>query len=296
MSPASEMLPSLAGPQPSLSLILLTNNVRPEMEALTLALSAVARQTYPCLEIILVDDTEGQDLREQLGQTWGDALSGYRVISTGGRRGPSIARNLGAFSSEGEVVVFLDGDTILCGDDSLAVVAARAGSAGYGFGAQRYWSYPPGRVEAEFGEYLARTELGAYDWLLAPMRSVLPTGLDRSTGFRDLLDFSFPGNFGFVRRQLFEAVGGFHPGFRSPGWEDDYFAYCLFRQEPAGFAFLGDALRVLHVNHPRPMDARSRNRKRYKALLAADGVRAFNINVLLRLSDYPGELVLEMSS
>lgn len=282
--------------QPSLSLVVLKGSVQPGRDALTLTLRAIARQTYSRVEVVLVDDTTDQNLDERLGHTWRDALSTYRVIRTGGGCGRSVARNIGASSSHGEVLVFLDGDTILCSDDSLAVVSARADTTSYGFGARRYWSYPPGRVESDFGEYLAQIESGAYEWLLNPIRAVLPAGLDRSTGFRDLLDFSFPGNFGFVRRQLFEAVGGFHEAFRSAGWEDDYFAYCLYRKDPVGFAHLGDVLRVLHVNHPRPMAARSHNRERYQALLTADGVQAFNINVLLRLPDYPAEPVLEWSS
>lgn len=282
--------------QPSLSLIVIAGSVQSVRDALTLALRAIARQTYSRVEVVLVDDTVDQNLDERLGHTWRDALRSYRVIRTGGGCGRSVARNLGASSSDGEVLVFLDGDTILCSDDSLALVAARADTASYGFGARRYWSYPPGRVESEFREYLAQIESGAYEWLLDPIRAVLPAGLDRSTGFRDLLDFSFPGNYGFVRRQLFEAVGGFHEAFRSAGWEDDYFAYCLYRRDPDGFSYLGDVLRVLHVNHPRPMAARSHNRERYEALLAADGIQAFNINVLLRLPDYPAEPVLERSA
>lgn len=68
------------------------------------ALESVHAQTLPVAETLVVDDGSTDDsvaIAERFGA---------RVLSTGGQRGPSTARNLGARAAETPYVAFLDAD------------------------------------------------------------------------------------------------------------------------------------------------------------------------------------------
>lgn len=67
-------------------------------------LDSIRKQTVLPTEIILVDDGSS-DNTVNIARKYGVTL-----LSTGGRKGPSTARNMGASSARGEIVLFLDSD------------------------------------------------------------------------------------------------------------------------------------------------------------------------------------------
>jgi predicted glycosyltransferase involved in capsule biosynthesis len=112
-----------------------------------------------------------------------------------------------------------------------------------------------------------------------------------------LARFSFPGNFGFVKRDLFEEIGGFDSRFIGYGGEDDFIAYLLFRNCPDGFKFLFDEISVAHINHPIANGKRAaelgQGYEMYMQLLKSQGVKSFNINILFGVPDYEGQQIVE---
>lgn len=69
------------------------------------------------LECIVVDDGSTDDSAAIA------ELAGFKVLSCGHRRGPAFARNLGARSARGEILLFIDAD-VLVPPDGLARVLA----------------------------------------------------------------------------------------------------------------------------------------------------------------------------
>lgn len=209
-----------------------------------------------------------------------------------------MARNEGVSVSSKGIIVFLDGDTIVGEKNTLSQIVDFNRGFSYGYGAKRYWSYPPSYFEKNSSLYLSKIKDNDFDWIFESSRSFLPKGIDINTGHRDLTGFSFIGNFGFVNRSLFERVGGFDNRFQTYGGEDDYLAYRLYREEPDGFKNFSEHLRVLHINHPSFVDATERNFESsllLNNLLLEEGISSFNINVLFSIPDYDGEPVLERS-
>lgn len=65
-----------------------------------------------------------------------------------------MARNYGVEHSSGDVIVFTDGDTIICGKNSFNKIARYSEKFSHGYGAQRYWTYPPEMFEENATEYI----------------------------------------------------------------------------------------------------------------------------------------------
>jgi glycosyltransferase involved in cell wall biosynthesis len=89
---------------PTFSVVIPVYNAAPYLKA---CLDSVARLDPAPFECIVVDD----------GSTDGSAAiaerPGVRVLSGGRRRGPGVARNLGAAAASGEFLFFLDADVIV---------------------------------------------------------------------------------------------------------------------------------------------------------------------------------------
>src|SRR5262249_15425290 len=72
------------------------------------ALASVASQTYPAIEIIVVDDGSTDDTVAAIGRL--NCPRPLRVIQLDGNHGASAARNEGIAAATGEYVAFLDSD------------------------------------------------------------------------------------------------------------------------------------------------------------------------------------------
>lgn len=96
---------------PTVSIIVRTHR-RPAM--LREALRSLAHQTYPKLEIVVVED--GEDTARSLIEREFGHLSGLRYLATGEPVGRSRAGNLGLATAQGEWLGFLDDDDQLFAD------------------------------------------------------------------------------------------------------------------------------------------------------------------------------------
>ena len=156
---------------PDISVVILTMGDRPE--ALARAISSVHRQNDVDAEIVLVINGGDPD------RTGVDA-----VIEPGGNVGIPAGRNVGAAASSAPVVLFLDDDGELLGDDLLVEISAA---------------------------FLAREDLGVVALRIVDERGEssrrhhpsLRLNFDRSTDVT-----SFPGGASAVRTEAFVAVGG----------------------------------------------------------------------------------------
>ncbi|RCG26244.1 glycosyltransferase family 2 protein [Sphaerisporangium album] len=91
-------------------------------DVLRLCLDAVKRQTYPHIEVIVVDDCGTEDAARVA------ASMGAKVLRTEANGGPTPARNLGAAHATGEILIFLDADIALDPDavqNAVDIMAAR---------------------------------------------------------------------------------------------------------------------------------------------------------------------------
>jgi cellulose synthase/poly-beta-1,6-N-acetylglucosamine synthase-like glycosyltransferase len=109
LSPGGSELPTSVNPGPdgsglpSASIVIPTRS-RPEL--LKCCLDGVARQDVKPLEVLVVDNTQGEEATRQI------ALAGGARYVVEPTPGLSCARNRGARESAGEIVAFLDDDAV----------------------------------------------------------------------------------------------------------------------------------------------------------------------------------------
>lgn len=169
-------------------------------------------------EIIVVADGDSDGSRQlALGR-------GVRVIELDTPRGPDVARNLGAQAASGDVLYFVDADVAVHPDVLHKIRETFAANPDI---SAIIGSYDDSPTETNFAsQYKNLTH-----------HYVHQTGREEAS--------TFWGACGAVRREAFEAVGGFHMGYRAI--EDIELGY---RLKAAGYRIrLRKDLQVTHLKH-----------------------------------------------
>ncbi|MGP0071934.1 MAG: glycosyltransferase family 2 protein [Bryobacteraceae bacterium] len=180
-------------------------------------LSAVERLAASPREVIVVDDGSSDGSIERA------AARGVRILKTSGRRGPAVARNIGAQAATGEILFFLDADVCVHSDAIHRVGTALS---------------DPG-VDAVIGSYdddpSSPDFLSQYKNLMHCF--VHQTGASEAS--------TFWSGCGAIRREVFLELSGFDANYARPAIEDIELGY---RLREAGRRILLDRdLRARHL-------------------------------------------------
>lgn len=173
-------------------------------------LDSILQQTWPQLEIIVVDDGSVDDSATIL-DSYGTQIRWVRQQN----QGVAVARNRGASEAQGELIAFLDADDI----------------------------WLPTKIQSQVERFCADPELGLIHCGLIEFNEQdgdLMTKLDGMEGWvaNDLLLLQRSvvhgvGSSGLVPRKIFESVGGFDPRLStSADWD---FTYRIASQQRIGF-------------------------------------------------------------
>jgi glycosyltransferase involved in cell wall biosynthesis len=168
-------------------------------QCLPRCLESLRRQTHPRVEIIVVDDGSTDGTPELVKPP-------IKLLRTGGRKGPGVARNMGARAATGEVLFFTDADVVAPPDWIEKALKVRAekgvkcGGGGYA-----------GPVKNIFVEQFAHEELV---W--------------RRRGHAGYVETLVSNNL-WCDRDLFLAKGGFPEAYLAASSEDMEFSWAVSR-------------------------------------------------------------------
>lgn len=189
--------PPLPAAPPLASVIIAGHN---EARTLPLTLSSLMEQTYPRLEIIVVDDgsTDGTEgaVRRALSLLPGAAQIPCQVVRLPTRQGKAGALNLGLLLARGEFVVYVDADTTFDRDAIEEILRPMLADPEIGA--------VGGNLAVRNARHSLLTEVVALEYLFS---------IDVGRRFRSQVGLLhiISGAFGAFRRDLVEAVGGHTP-------------------------------------------------------------------------------------
>ena len=174
---------------PSVSVVIASYNAGPFLER---SLRSLGTSTVHPMEVIVVDDCSTDN------SVTGAHEMGARVIRTAANGGPARARNLGAESAAGNILLFIDSD-ICVHPDTIAL------------------------VQDAFEDPSLHAVIGAYDdepdsqEFLSQYRNLMHCFVHR-TASREA--FTFWGGCGAIRSEVFSSSHGFDERYTRPSIED----------------------------------------------------------------------------
>ncbi len=182
-------------------------------------LAALERSLPSDTEVIIVDDGSSD------GSIGRNAPANATVIRMGnGPRGPAAARNRGAESARGEILIFLDAD-VAVHDDTLKKID------------DMFRTHP--EIDALFGSY--DDNPSASGWI-SRYKNLLHHSVHQH-GNRKA--FTFWAGCGAVRREIFHKSGGFDESFVRPSIEDIELGYRMCGQGRS--ILLCPEIQVIHL-------------------------------------------------
>ncbi|MGA2436417.1 MAG: glycosyltransferase [Bryobacteraceae bacterium] len=187
-------------------------------EYLSKCLEALSQSDTPVLERIVVDD----------GSTDNSILiaeaSGAQVFRTRGKRGPAVARNLGVMHASGDIVIFVDSDVCVA-PATLRLMR------------ERFENQPD--LDAVVGSY---DDEPAAPGIASQYKNLLHHYVHQH-GKAEAA--TFWSGCGAIRREAFEAVGGFDESYARPCIEDIDLGYRL--REANRRILLDPAIQAKHL-------------------------------------------------
>lgn len=187
--------------------------------------------------------TNSQDGTLKFLKDFTDGRKNYHLIETPKILTRSAARNYGASFAGGQWLLFMDDDCLILDELLLSRLYDSLEGSDWAVGARRKW-FQLGWKFDELNNLLDAGNLGAID-----EQAIVPTGIKRGTGRRDLHEFSFIGHFGFVKNEVFKKLGGYDEEYRGWGYEDTEFMMRLY-MESSAYLNLFDLADVFHLTHP----------------------------------------------
>lgn len=185
----------------------------------------------------------------------------FKLINNKKSISRGLSRNIGVKNSHGDILIFIDDDTIIIGNNVFNEILKASKKYRYGFGANRLW------IKKDQLKKIGTQKINSVKKL-----SHYPQNKKRGGFSAEILTKTFIGNFGFCNRDIFLKVNGFY-GFIDYGFEDDYLMYKLFCIEKK-YALLKN-ISVLHVDHQIPI-ATHRNLIDYFCKLIKENVYWFH--------------------
>ena len=229
-----------------ISIIIPTYNSKSEKKnCIEIALMALLNQTLKDFEVVIVDNaTNDNTLTELLPlfDSFSEKGVGINVARCEIRGNKCLARNMGVEAAKGEILIFMDDDTVLMTDDALGFISNNLQCCQFSCGAKRYWTV----LYWDRQKALAESRANQFDYLKSITH--LPRGIKRGSGMRDLMEFTWIACFGAIYKGDFEKIGGFDVNYSGWGRHDmDLMLRLLVRN--FSFVNLFDKVSVIHLNH-----------------------------------------------
>jgi glycosyltransferase involved in cell wall biosynthesis len=257
-------------------------------------LRSIFNQDYSNIELIFVENSHNKSVRLISAinngiKCWNRKINPLeiKIINNKNSLDMGSSRNIGAKRSSGDILVFIDDDTIILEKNAFSRIVSLARKYDSGYGAKRLWT--KGNLfqknSKKILEELCLEKFSLVKRIVGPP----PVMIRGSYQSQLLLSNTFITNFGFCTREKFFSIGSY-PSYKGRGFHDDCLMYKLFKSNAK--TILLDDMTVVHVNHTinyRPGE----NIDEYFYDLITDGYYWFHVEKIFKRKNYSKDKILE---
>jgi predicted methyltransferase/GT2 family glycosyltransferase len=211
-------------------------------------LTSILNQNFQNYEVIVIENSnlKNKNNLEELNKIkkkFESQKIQFTLVNNEKKISRGLARNKGINIAKGDIIIFIDDDTIILEDNVFNKICNLAQKYDFGYGAIRFWTSPKGWFEKNSKDILQKLEKrkNPFQNHIGNIQSNI-----RDNEYLDLQHYTFIANFGFCKKELLTKSKGF-PDFKGYGCEDDFFMFKLFKIS-GNYTILRD-IKVVHVTH-----------------------------------------------
>jgi|GEM_PF-2350833 len=265
-----------------------SKNVEDSHYSICYAIRSVLSQSCQPRSIIVVENTPNTGVSKVLQSHFGSLV---QVVSgTGKPINISYARNYGASVGNSDIILFMDDDVVMGRNDYFARIVGTMKHNDFCCGARRYWT------KIEWHKYLSLDYQMNHNLQILKAKSFLPQSIERATGKRNCSEFTYIGNFGAIRRDVFNGIGGFDEQYE--GWlyqdMDIMMRLCLDNHTYEVLSY--NDIFCYHLSHPVDKEFyRRKNEERYRNKMSELKIQFNQNNFFGRFDDETVAVVTHLS-